>query len=64
MTINSDKWLDEIAKDHGVPVGRPIGVEIVGRVLILDGGDYAAIDEILEQIREIGSAEITKQITL
>ncbi len=64
MTTKTEKWLDDIAKDHGVPKGRCMGVEIVGRILIIDESDYEAINEVLEKIREIGAAEITKQINL
>ncbi len=64
MTTKTDKWLNDIAKDYGVTQGACTGVEIVGRIIIFDETDYGAIEEVLEKIREIGAAEITKQVQL
>ncbi len=64
MSLKTDKWLDSITKDHGVGKKTILGIEIVGRILILDDSDYNAIEEVLGKIREIGSAEIVQQIEL
>ena len=59
-----DKWLSDIKKDHGAIEDDCIGIEIVGRILVKNSSDHQYIDEILENIREIGAAEITKQVKL
>ena len=58
-----DQWLDSITKDHCVEEGC-FGIEIVGRILIREEQDHQYIEEILEKIREIGAAEITRRVKL
>lgn len=64
MNKKEDKWLDEIAKDHGTIDDSHIGIEIVGRIIIKDESDHQVIEEVLEKIREVGAAEITRQVKL
>lgn len=59
-----DRWLDGIAKDHGTIDDNYIGIEIVGRIVLKDESDHQVIEEVLEKIREVGSAEITQQVKL
>ena len=60
----ADQWISDIAKDHNVVEDPCISIEIVGRILIREEQDHQYIEEILEKIREIGHAEITKQVKL
>ncbi len=58
----ADQWISDISKDHCVVEDPCIGVEIVGRILIREEQDHQYIEEVLEKIREIGAAEITKHV--
>ncbi len=60
----ANQWMSDITKDHDVVKDGCIGIEIVGRILMFDDTDHKYIEEILEKIREIGAAEITKQVKL
>ena len=61
----ADQWMDDISKDHHID-GQPgfIGVEIIGRIVLRNDSDHIYIEEILDKIREIGAAEVVRQVRL